>query len=149
MNAHKIQHTHARINCPLKDSNCDSPLSKILKFIILGSNASSISTKVLKCPHTKMTPQSHTLVQQYIAPESQTTLTFKKMNICMTSPIRLPLFFSQHLFQLSKDQKGLSRIVMGLIVKVWSFRISGFYSHKMLYEQLSIIFFSIFIHAQK
>ncbi|KAG5631667.1 hypothetical protein H5410_003384, partial [Solanum commersonii] len=54
MNAHKkTQLIHARINCALKDSSCDSPLSNILKFIILASNASSSSTKVLKCPHTK------------------------------------------------------------------------------------------------
>ncbi|KAG5631357.1 hypothetical protein H5410_003074, partial [Solanum commersonii] len=54
MNAHKkTQLTHARINCALKDSSCDSPLPKILKFTILASNASSSSTKVLKCPHTK------------------------------------------------------------------------------------------------
>ena len=54
MNAHnKTQLTHARINCALKDSSCDSPLSKILKFTILASNASSSSTKVLKCPHNK------------------------------------------------------------------------------------------------
>uniref|UniRef100_M1DRH4 Uncharacterized protein n=1 Tax=Solanum tuberosum TaxID=4113 RepID=M1DRH4_SOLTU len=54
MNAHnKTQLTHARINCALKDSSCDSPLSKIIKFTILDSNASSSSTKVLKFPHTK------------------------------------------------------------------------------------------------
>ncbi|KAG5631650.1 hypothetical protein H5410_003367, partial [Solanum commersonii] len=36
MNAHKkTQLTHARINCAPKDSSCDSPLSKILKFTIL------------------------------------------------------------------------------------------------------------------
>ena len=55
MNAHdKTQLTqHARINCPLKDSSCDSPLPKNLMLTILASNASSSSTKVLKCPHTK------------------------------------------------------------------------------------------------
>ncbi|KAK6787585.1 hypothetical protein RDI58_016110 [Solanum bulbocastanum] len=54
MNAHnKTKLTHARINCALKGSNCDSPLSKIFKFTILASNASSISTKVLKYPHNK------------------------------------------------------------------------------------------------
>uniref|UniRef100_M1DMM3 Uncharacterized protein n=1 Tax=Solanum tuberosum TaxID=4113 RepID=M1DMM3_SOLTU len=46
MNAHnKTQFTHARINCALKDSNGDSTLSKVLKFTILASNASSSSTK--------------------------------------------------------------------------------------------------------
>ncbi|KAG5619700.1 hypothetical protein H5410_004918 [Solanum commersonii] len=54
MNAHnKTQLTHARFNCSLKDSGFDSPLLKMLKFIILASNASSSSTKVLKCPHNK------------------------------------------------------------------------------------------------
>ncbi|KAG5620422.1 hypothetical protein H5410_005640, partial [Solanum commersonii] len=54
MNAHKkTQLTHARINCALKDSSCDSPLPKNLKLTILASNASSSSTKVFKCPHTK------------------------------------------------------------------------------------------------
>ncbi|KAG5580821.1 hypothetical protein H5410_051448 [Solanum commersonii] len=54
MNAHnKTQLTHAKINCALKDSSCDLPLSKILKFTILASNASSSSTNVLKCPHNK------------------------------------------------------------------------------------------------
>ncbi|KAG5611529.1 hypothetical protein H5410_022810 [Solanum commersonii] len=54
MNAHKkTQLTHARINCALRDSSCDSPLPKNLKFTILTSNASSSSTKVIKCPHTQ------------------------------------------------------------------------------------------------
>ncbi|KAG5580097.1 hypothetical protein H5410_050724, partial [Solanum commersonii] len=54
MNVHnKTQLTHARINCILKDSSCDTPLSKILKLTILASNASSSSTNVFICPHTK------------------------------------------------------------------------------------------------
>ena len=54
MNAHKkTQLTNARINCALKDSSCDSPLSKTLKLTILASNASSSSTKVLEFPHAK------------------------------------------------------------------------------------------------
>ena len=54
MNVHnKTQLTHTRINCILKDSSCDTPLSKILKLTILASNASSSLTKVFKCPHTK------------------------------------------------------------------------------------------------
>ncbi|KAG5580646.1 hypothetical protein H5410_051273 [Solanum commersonii] len=36
MNAHNKTHfTHAKINCALKDSSCDSPLSKNLMFTIL------------------------------------------------------------------------------------------------------------------
>ncbi|KAG5587435.1 hypothetical protein H5410_047869 [Solanum commersonii] len=54
MNVHNnTQLTHAMINSVLKDSSCDTPLSKILKLTILASNASSSSTKVFKCPHTK------------------------------------------------------------------------------------------------
>ncbi len=54
MNAHKkTQLTDARINCALKDSSCDPPLPKKLKLAILASNASSSSTKIFKCPHTK------------------------------------------------------------------------------------------------
>ncbi|KAG5615838.1 hypothetical protein H5410_015662 [Solanum commersonii] len=34
-------------------SSCDKLLPKIFKLIILASNASSSSTKVLKCPYTK------------------------------------------------------------------------------------------------
>ncbi|KAG5572628.1 hypothetical protein H5410_062394, partial [Solanum commersonii] len=52
INEHKkTQFTHARINCTLKDSSCDSPLPKILKLTILASNASSSSTKVVKPSH--------------------------------------------------------------------------------------------------
>ncbi|KAG5619605.1 hypothetical protein H5410_004823 [Solanum commersonii] len=54
MNVHnKTQFTHARINCVPKDSTCDTPLPKILELAILASNASSSSTKVFECPHTK------------------------------------------------------------------------------------------------
>ncbi|KAG5595632.1 hypothetical protein H5410_036864 [Solanum commersonii] len=54
MNVHnKAQFTHARINCILKDSSYDTPLSKILNLTILDSNERSSSTKVFKCPHTK------------------------------------------------------------------------------------------------
>ncbi|KAG5600073.1 hypothetical protein H5410_031443, partial [Solanum commersonii] len=46
MNAHnKTQFTYARITCVLKDSNCDTPLPKILVLAILATCASSSSTK--------------------------------------------------------------------------------------------------------
>ncbi|KAG5576270.1 hypothetical protein H5410_056404 [Solanum commersonii] len=52
MNAHnKTQFIYARITCVLKDSNCDSPLPKILMLAILATCTSSSSTKVSKCPH--------------------------------------------------------------------------------------------------
>ena len=54
MNAHnKTQFTYARINCVLIDSNCDTPSPKILMLTILATCASSSSTKISKCPHTK------------------------------------------------------------------------------------------------
>ncbi|KAG5585352.1 hypothetical protein H5410_045786 [Solanum commersonii] len=54
MNAHnKTKFTHAKINCTLKDSSCESPISKNLLFTILASNASSSSTTVFKCPRKK------------------------------------------------------------------------------------------------
>ena len=57
MNAHnKTQFTYAKIKCALKDSSCDSPISKNLTLTILASNASSSSTIVFKCPHTKNDP---------------------------------------------------------------------------------------------
>ncbi|KAG5599137.1 hypothetical protein H5410_030507 [Solanum commersonii] len=54
MNAHKkTQLTYAKIKCALKDSTCDTPISKNLMLTILASNASLSSTKVFKCPHTR------------------------------------------------------------------------------------------------
>ncbi|KAG5632264.1 hypothetical protein H5410_003981 [Solanum commersonii] len=50
---HKTQFAHAKIKCALKVSSCVTTLSKNLKLTILASNASSSSTKVFKCPHTK------------------------------------------------------------------------------------------------
>ncbi|KAG5620020.1 hypothetical protein H5410_005238 [Solanum commersonii] len=47
MNIHnKTQITHAKINCVLKDSSCDTPLPKILMLSILATCASSNSTKI-------------------------------------------------------------------------------------------------------
>ncbi|KAG5615532.1 hypothetical protein H5410_015356 [Solanum commersonii] len=45
--------TYAKIKCALKDSSCDSPILKNLELTILASNASSSSTIVFKCHHTK------------------------------------------------------------------------------------------------
>ncbi|KAG5590285.1 hypothetical protein H5410_040799 [Solanum commersonii] len=49
----KTQTTYAKINCALKDSSCDSPITMIRMLTILASNASSSTTIVFKCPHTK------------------------------------------------------------------------------------------------
>ncbi|KAG5580773.1 hypothetical protein H5410_051400 [Solanum commersonii] len=49
MNIHnKIQITYAKINCALKDSGCDIPLSEILMLAILATCASSGSTTSVK-----------------------------------------------------------------------------------------------------
>lgn len=46
---------------------------------MLSSNASSSSTKVLKCPHRKNDSISHTMVKKFIALHSLSTLTLTKM----------------------------------------------------------------------
>ncbi|KAG5595134.1 hypothetical protein H5410_036366, partial [Solanum commersonii] len=77
MNAHsKTQFTYARITCVLKDSNCDTPLPKILMLAILATCASSSSTKVSKCPH-----------------ESDTVLILKKRNTMHVFTHRFALIF--------------------------------------------------------
>ncbi|KAG5631986.1 hypothetical protein H5410_003703 [Solanum commersonii] len=54
MNArNKTQFTYARINCVLKDSNCDTPSPKIFMLTIPATCDSSSSTKISKCPSTK------------------------------------------------------------------------------------------------
>ncbi|KAG5576715.1 hypothetical protein H5410_056849 [Solanum commersonii] len=54
MNIHnEIQITYGNINCVVKDSSCDTPLSEILMLVISATCASSSSTKVFKCPHMK------------------------------------------------------------------------------------------------
>ncbi|KAG5586358.1 hypothetical protein H5410_046792, partial [Solanum commersonii] len=71
MNAHnKTQFTYARVTCVLKDSNCDTPLPKILMLAILATCASSSSTK-----------------------ESDTTLTLKKRNTIHVFTHRFALIF--------------------------------------------------------
>ncbi|KAG5569048.1 hypothetical protein H5410_058814, partial [Solanum commersonii] len=94
MNAHKkTQLTHARINCALKNSSCDSPLSKILKFTILASNASSRSTMVLKCPHTKNDSIFTHNDSQFKALESNATLTLTNMNTIHDFTLRYAIIF--------------------------------------------------------
>ncbi|KAG5580039.1 hypothetical protein H5410_050666 [Solanum commersonii] len=81
MNAHnKTQFTYAKIKCALKDSSCDSPISKNLMLTILASNASSSSTKVFKCPHTRSDSIFIHNVLQFKSWESNATLTLTKMN---------------------------------------------------------------------
>ncbi|KAG5590606.1 hypothetical protein H5410_041120 [Solanum commersonii] len=108
MNLHnKTQLTHARINCKLKDSSCDTPLSEILKLTILASNASSNSTMVFKYPHTK----NYSIFTQWFNHskfwnQMQRSLSQRRTQY-MLSPIGFPVFSNQQLFQLTQDQKGI------------------------------------------
>lgn len=56
---------------------------------------------------TNMISYSNTVLQQFIIPESHTTLTLTKMYTYMTSPTRLSFFSNQHSFQIDQDQKGI------------------------------------------
>ncbi|KAG5619702.1 hypothetical protein H5410_004920 [Solanum commersonii] len=88
MNAHnKTQFTYAKIKCALKDSSCDSPISKNLMHTILASNASSSSTKVFKFPH--------------------------KRNDSIFTHNGFPVFSNQLLLQLTQDQEGLFKACYG------------------------------------
>ncbi|KAG5610579.1 hypothetical protein H5410_021860 [Solanum commersonii] len=119
MGAHNKTHfTHAKINCALKDSSCDSQLSKNLKLTILASNASSSSTKVFKFPHTK----NDSIFTQWFnhlkfRNQMQYSLSQRKTQ-CILSPIGLPVFSNQQLFQLTQDQKGLFKACNGAECKM-------------------------------
>ncbi|KAG5580504.1 hypothetical protein H5410_051131 [Solanum commersonii] len=108
MNAHnKTQFTYAKIKCALKDSSCDSPISKNLMLTILASNESSSSTKVFKCPQIRNDSIFTHNGLQFKVPESNAIITLTKMNTMHTLPIGLPIFSNQLLFQLTQDQKGV------------------------------------------
>ncbi|KAG5575810.1 hypothetical protein H5410_055944 [Solanum commersonii] len=80
-NAHnKTQFTYAKIKCALKDSSCNSPISKNLMLTILASNASSSSTKVFKCPHTK-NDSIFTQSSPFKSSKSEAMLTLTKKSI--------------------------------------------------------------------
>ncbi|KAG5620396.1 hypothetical protein H5410_005614 [Solanum commersonii] len=114
MNAHKkTQLTRARINCALKDSSCDSPLPKNFKLTILASNASSSSINVFKCPHKK-NDSIFTQWFNHLKFRNQDQHSHsQRYTQCMISPIGLPVFSNQHLFQLTQDQKGLFKACNG------------------------------------
>ncbi|KAG5571847.1 hypothetical protein H5410_061613 [Solanum commersonii] len=88
INAHnKTQFIYAKIKCALKDSSCNSPISTKLILTILASKASSSSTIVFKCPHTKndsiFTQWFHNLKfwnqMQRSHSQKRTTLNIKKV----------------------------------------------------------------------
>ncbi|KAG5595503.1 hypothetical protein H5410_036735 [Solanum commersonii] len=98
MNAHnKTQFTYAKIKCALKDSSCDSPISKNLMLTIVASNASPSSTKVFKCPHTRNESIFTHNGLQYKASESNAMKTFKKMNTMHTLTHRFARIFQSTL----------------------------------------------------
>ncbi|KAG5615040.1 hypothetical protein H5410_014864 [Solanum commersonii] len=75
---HKTQFSHAKIKCALKDSSCDTPLSKNLRLTILVSN------------FRNQTQRSHS----------------QRRTERMLSPIGLPVFLNRQLFQLTQDKKS-------------------------------------------
>ncbi|KAG5584870.1 hypothetical protein H5410_045304, partial [Solanum commersonii] len=82
MNAHnKTQFTYAKIKCALKDSSCDSLISKNLMLTILASNVSLSSTKVFKCPHIRNDSIFTHNGLQFKDSESNVMLTLTKMNM--------------------------------------------------------------------
>lgn len=82
MNVHKkTQLTHARIKCALKDSSCETPLSKNMKLIILASNATLSLTNLIKFPHIKNYYIFTHKGSQFKLPKLILRLTLTKMNI--------------------------------------------------------------------
>ncbi|KAG5600560.1 hypothetical protein H5410_031930, partial [Solanum commersonii] len=98
MNVHnKIEITHAKINCVLKDSSGDTPLPKILMLAILATCTSSSSTI-----NQEQMQRSHS----------------KRGTKCMFSAIGLPLFSNRLSIWLTQDKKrSFLRLVMGLSAK--------------------------------
>ena len=119
MNAHnKTQFIYARINSVLKDSSCDTPLPKILMLAILATCAIKLNRKYLSAITSRMIPYSHTEVNQFKIRNQMQRSHSKRGTQCMSSPIGLPVFSNQHDIKLNQDHKGLSRLVMGLRVKI-------------------------------
>ncbi|KAG5631367.1 hypothetical protein H5410_003084 [Solanum commersonii] len=95
MNAHKgIQLTHARINCVLKYSSCDSPLPKNLKLTL------QLPMQVQAQQKIKCNGHIH-----------------KDETQCIISPIGLPVFSNQHFHQLTQHLKGLFKASNGVEFK--------------------------------
>jgi len=62
----------------------------------------------------------------------------------MLLPISLLIFSKLSKNNLLRDHKGLPRLVTGLSVRVWSFRLSGCYPYEMCYEHHFLSFSSTF-----
>ncbi|KAG5599258.1 hypothetical protein H5410_030628, partial [Solanum commersonii] len=119
MNVHnKTQLTHARINCILKDSSCDTPLPMIPQAHYTCFECKFELNKGILMSSHKERFHIHT---QWFNPlkfwnQMQHSLS-QRITQCMLSPIGLSVFSNQQLLQLTQDQKGFSRLVMGLSVK--------------------------------
>jgi len=96
---------------------------------MLASSASSSSTKAFKCHDIKndsMLIQSSSTFK--ISELKQLSLSQKQTH-AWSFPIGLHVFSNQHDNKLIQDHK-VSRLVAGLRVIVWSFRIRDFYLHE-------------------
>ena len=127
----QVQTTHTMPNCALKDSNCDSPLSKMIKLTILASNSSLSSIKVLKWPHNKdnsiFTQNPSTIWSFEITYNSHTHKDEHKHYFTH----KFPYFSINIRFSSLKITKVFSRLVTDLRVKVWSFKLNDFYFHEV------------------
>lgn len=98
----------------------------MLKFIILASNASSSSTKVLKYPYNKddslFTQSSSTIYSSRITYDSHT----HKDKHMHGFTHRFSLIFQLTIVSALSRSQVFSRLVTGLRVNVWSFSLSGF-----------------------
>ena len=106
MNAHnKTQLTLARINCALKGSSCDTPLSKIFKLTTLSSNTCLISTTVIKYPHIKNDSIFTHNDSQFKVLESISTLILTKINIMHILTRRFVLIFQSTFISAHSETK--------------------------------------------
>ncbi|KAG5631833.1 hypothetical protein H5410_003550, partial [Solanum commersonii] len=92
MNAHnKTQFTYASINCVLKDSSCDTPITKDSHARNTCYLCNQAQQEISKCPNIK--------------------------NDFIFTHKGLPLFSNRLSIQITQDQKGLSKALMGLSAK--------------------------------
>ncbi|KAG5585606.1 hypothetical protein H5410_046040 [Solanum commersonii] len=95
-----------------------------------------------------MIPYSHN-VSWLKASKSDATLTLTRKNTMHAFTHRFGRFFDQHLFQLTQDQKGLLRLVMGLSAKFLPKKGKaqgvfkrGSHTHKVGHKKASVAMFA-------
>ncbi|KAG5616315.1 hypothetical protein H5410_016139 [Solanum commersonii] len=111
MNAHnKTQFTYARINCVLKDSNCDTPYQRFLCSQYLLLVQVQAQQKYLNALAQRMIPYSHTYMSQFKIKNQIQRSHSKKRN-------------TMHLFTIvySRSKKVFLRLVMVLSAKGFHF----------------------------